>query len=341
MEADYRHRPGAHCGSTSLRNLSDHYGWGFDEAECFGLGAGVGFSYSDDGPADRMIMGRAPHLESAFFEHLGIAVTDTAGQDRAAAWDALAERVAEGPVLVFVDLGYLPYFGTETHFGPHTILVTAIEGERVTVSDSEFDDPQTVDRDAFDRAWSSDQGFGPLERRWLAVDDPAVTATVETATRDAIERACRSMREGGDGCGSQGGDSWEDQNGESWGTQGVAGIRAFAEALPDWNALDDPKWTARFAYQNIERRGTGGGAFRHLYADFLDSLGTEVGPGSVLADRTYAVADDWTTVAMTLQLASEEAAPADRRERFETAAAQVGAIADEEAALFEDLAAAV
>ena len=325
MASAYRHRPGAHCGSTALRNLSAHHGWALDEAACFGLGAGIGFSYVDGGPADRLLMGRSAHLEPAFFDHLGIPVTRAMGQDRQAAWDALASRVADGPVIVFVDLGYLPYFDTDTHFGPHTILAVDVAEDAVTVSDSEFDDLQTVDRDAFDRAWSSEKGFGPLERRWLAVDDPTPTVPVESATREAIDLAARTMLGGGEG----------------WGSQGVAGIRALADALPDWNDLPDPQWTARFAYQNIERRGTGGGAFRLLFADFLDTLGVAAGFEARLAEHAVAIADDWTTVGMTLRLASEGNDPAERAKRFETASQQVAAIADEEERLFEALDAAV
>ena len=305
--------------------MATAYGLDLDEAECFGLGAGIGFSYVAAGPAARMIMGRAAHLEAAFFEHLGIAVTHESGGDREEAWATLADRVAAGPVMAFVDLGYLPYFDTDTHFGPHTIVVTDVSVDGVTVSDSEFEQPQPVGREAFDRAWSSEQGFGPVDRRWLAVDDPTPTVDGPAATRAAVSLAAETMVSGGD----------------DWGTQGVAGIEAFAAALPDWNDLPDPQWTARFAYQNVERRGTGGGAFRRLYADFLASLGTGAGLDPALAERTRAVADEWTALAETLRRASECEDPTERAANFERAADRAADIADAEASLFADLDAAV
>lgn len=63
MVVDYPHTPGDHCGSASLRNVADHYEWGFDEAACFGIGAGIGFSYATYEAASRMIMGRNAHLD--------------------------------------------------------------------------------------------------------------------------------------------------------------------------------------------------------------------------------------------------------------------------------------
>jgi hypothetical protein len=69
--AGFEHTPGAHCGSTSLRNLSNHYGWGFDETTCFGLASGLGFHYRElGGSPHRMFVGRPLWLERAFFENL-------------------------------------------------------------------------------------------------------------------------------------------------------------------------------------------------------------------------------------------------------------------------------
>jgi hypothetical protein len=314
----YRHAPGAHCGSAALRNLADHYGWGFDEAKCFGLGAGIGFEYSDSGPASRMIMGRGERLESAFFEHLGVPVTHREGASEADAWAALEDRLEAGPVAGFVDLYYLPYFDSDTHFGPHTVVVTDIEGDSVTVSDSEFPDPKVVDRRAFDDAWSSEHGFWPLKRRWLAVDDPEPTVGIEAATRTAIGRAAETMLGGGGGA-----------------------IRAFAEDLPGWTRFDDAGWTARFAYQNIERRGTGGGAFRRLYADFLDTLGVEAGLDDRFAERAGRIADDWTGLADVLRAVSETDEEGERADLLAGASERASDLADRERGLFADLAGAV
>ena len=324
MFTDYQHSAGEHCGSASLRNLADYYGWELDEASCFGLGAGIGYRYGGSEIASRMILGRNPHLETAFFENLGITTTEKEGQPKDTAWDALVNHLKSGPVLCFVDLFYLPYFGSDTHFGPHTILVIDSDDTSVTVSDSEFDDPQTVSRDAFDDAWSSDHGFWPIERRWLAVEKPIPAVATDTATLAAIEQATKTMLAGN-----------ENSDG------GVAAIRAFADDLPTWTRFDDMQWTARFAYQNIERRGTGGGAFRRLYATFLDTCGTDAGIPSDLAEQMHTIADDWTALGGLLREVSDTEDTAEPRNLLTEASNLAHDIADQEEALFDDLAATV
>jgi hypothetical protein len=66
--AGFDHAPGAHCGSTSLRNLADYHGWGFDEPTCFGLASGLGLRDRElDESPHRMFVGRPLWLERASF----------------------------------------------------------------------------------------------------------------------------------------------------------------------------------------------------------------------------------------------------------------------------------
>jgi len=51
---------------------------------------------------------------------------------------------------------------------------------------------------------------------------------------------------------------------------GLEGLKILAERLGHWGEAPDWKWCARFTYQVIEKRGTGGGAFRLLYQRFLE-----------------------------------------------------------------------
>ncbi|SMN02299.1 hypothetical protein SPONL_957 [uncultured Candidatus Thioglobus sp.] len=52
--------------------------------------------------------------------------------------------------------------------------------------------------------------------------------------------------------------------------EGITAMEKAVEDIPTWQYLQDWKWHARFAYQSLEKRGTGGGNFRFMYADFLD-----------------------------------------------------------------------
>ncbi|EFW91447.1 hypothetical protein ZOD2009_15111, partial [Haladaptatus paucihalophilus DX253] len=121
-----------------------------------------------------------------------------------------------------------------------------------------------------------------------------------------------------------------------WHSQGIDGIRRFAADLPSWTALEDSGWCARFAYQNIERRGTGGGAFRRLYADFLDHVASDLELEGEIPDRFHAVADDWTGLGDTLKEASEVEGEK-QGALFEDASEQAAALADREERLFTRL----
>jgi hypothetical protein len=67
---------------------------------------------------------------------------------------------------------------------------------------------------------------------------------------------------------------------------------------------EDWRWCARFGYQVIERRGTGGGAFRLMYSRFLE----EAGRPEAALDAADAAAR-WTELAGAFHAASESEEP--------------------------------
>lgn len=331
---EFHHAGGAHCGSTSLRNLSDYYGWGFSEPECFGLASGLGFTYFELPRSPwRMFVGRPMWLERAFFDHLDIPHTDREGDDWPDAWADVTDRLDGGdPVMVFVDLYYLDYYGTDTHFAPHSLLVVGYDetargpdgSEGVAyMADSEFEEVQPLPLDSLRAAWASKDVL-PLSNRWLAVDgDPR--ADSDAALREAVRETARYML-----------DPPESPRPGGFGEEGLPGVRALAEDLPNWTDLEDPSWTARFGYQNIERRGTGGGAFRGLYAPFLDEHAADLGRPDA-TERMHAIAADWTAVGDLLYDASETDDEAERGDLLIETGDAVADIADREEALYRGL----
>jgi hypothetical protein len=342
----FEHAPGAHCGSTSLRNLSDYHGWGFDEPTCFGLASGLGFHYRElDESPHRMFVGRPLWLERAFFANLGIPTTDREGEGFETAWAAVRERLDDGdPVMAFVDLYHLDYYDTSTHFAPHSLLLVGYDEEAdaaeapnadadagtgvVYASDSEFGSVQAVPRSSFRAAWASD-AVVPLSNRYLVPEGDPTAGTVE-ATERAIRETATYMLDPDTSPYPLAPDA----------THGVAGIRALAADLPSWTDLPDPGWTARFAYQNVERRGTGGGAFRGLYAPFLDAVEREVGLEG-FGQRMHDVAEGWTAVGGTLREASEIDSAGGFATHLRSASDAVHELADREATLYEEALAAL
>ena len=91
------------------------------------------------------------------------------------------------------------------------------------------------------------------------------------------------------------------------GTSSVETIRKWAEDLPGWRDLADWKWTSRFTYQVICRRGVCGAAFRWFYRDFLEEVSPVLSPlcGAGLADEMDNIGQKWYDMGMLFREISE------------------------------------
>jgi hypothetical protein len=113
--------------------------------------------------------------------------------------------------------------------------------------------------------------------------------------------------------------------------EGLPALRRFAAQVADWpDEAEDWQWCARFCYQVIERRGTGGGNFRLMYSRFLEEVGHQQAP---LAAETAGL---WTTLAGRLLAASEEDEP--RPEIWSGVGAAAAEVLDAEERLWPALA---
>ena len=82
--------------------------------------------------------------------------------------------------------------------------------------------------------------------------------------------------------------------------QGIPALRRLAAEVGCWpEQAEDWRWCARFLYQVIERRGTGGGNFRLLYSRFLEEA------GCAEASLAAEAAAGWSSLAAAAQAASE------------------------------------
>jgi hypothetical protein len=299
MVPGFRHLPGHHCGSTALRNLLDFHGIELSEELAFGLGAGACFYYFtlEQGSPSRFTNGRVAQLEETFRELTGGALEVRTFDSPEEAWDGARAEVDGGrPALLLTDLYYLDHYGRSAHFPGHAVVLAGYDDELAWLSDTAFEDLQTTSLDSLKEARHSQQPIFPLEGH--AIDLPEGT---ELSRDDliahapkAIERAASQMLEPplGD-------------------FEGLLALRRFAGEVGDWpGATEDWQWCARFLYQVIERRGTGGGNFRKMYSRFLEEAGREE---AVLAREA---SDAWSAVALAARTASEpdEANPAHWRD---------------------------
>jgi hypothetical protein len=189
------------------------------------------------------------------------------------------------PVLLLTDLYYLDHYGRSAHFPGHAVVLAGYDDELAWLSDTAFEDLQTTSLESLKEARHSQQPIFPLDGH--SIDLPE---GVELSREDllahapkAIDRAANQMLEPplGD-------------------FEGLPALRRFASEVGGWpEAAEDWQWCARFLYQVIERRGTGGGNFRKMYARFLEEAGYDE---SAIASEA---SEDWTRLALAARTASE------------------------------------
>jgi hypothetical protein len=327
----FQHRPGVHCGSTALADALRVRGLDLTEAMAFGLGAGLGFYYLDS-PAlspTRLFIGRQWPLEVTACEVLGAPVAVRTEKEAGPAWEGVRAALDRGiaPVLS-TDLRFLPYWNTASPFNGHRVVLAGHdEGRGVAfLADTEREALQEVPLDALERARASNgQPLGFTGRLWLEIDAPRAPVRWREAVGEALRRQSRHLLLVQDGY------------------TGMSALERFAAEVPRWHELArdeaDRAWCFRFAYQCIERRGTGGGNFRLLYARFLDEAARHHPAVERLGlpSRMRAIAAGWTLLAKSFKDLSEKpgaGAPAE-------VAARVQALAVEERRYHEDVAARV
>ena len=294
----YRHRPGNHCGSTALRNLFAFDGVEISEEMALGLGAGVCFYYLhlDGRSPSRFTNGRVGRLEEQFLELTRAGLRLDTFDSPEASWDAARQAVDDGrPALLLTDLFYLDHYGNSAHFPGHAVVLAGYDDEVAYLSDTGFEELQTTRLEHLAQARHGTHPVFPLEGQMVTVADPAALTDPRAAAPAAIARNAAQML--------------EPPMGEY---EGLPALRRFAAEVGGWpGELDDWQWSARFCYQVIERRGTGGGNFRLMYSRFLAEVGRDE---AALAGDAAA---EWTELAAALLAASEsEAADAGEWERI-------------------------
>lgn len=289
----YVHTPGHHCGSTALRNLLGFHGVAdLSEEMAFGLGAGACFYYvvlADASPT-RWFNGRTARLEENFDQLTGAALrlrTFEEGDD--GAWEAARGEVDAGnPVLLLTDLYYLDHYGNSAHFPGHAVVLAGYDEQYAHLSDTGFEQLQTTTRlEDLDRARHSGHPAYPLSGHMFTANAGVTQEQLRAAIPGAIDRAAQAMV--------------ASELGEF---SGLGAVERLAKEAGSWpEVAEDWRWCARFGYQVIERRGTGGGAFRLLYSRFLAEAGR---PEAPLAAEAAA---RWTELAGAFHAASERDDP--------------------------------
>ena len=257
----------------------------------FGLGAGPCFYYValEEASPTRWFNGRTARLEESFRDLTGAALEmRTFEEGDGDAWEAAGPRSTPAtPSSFLTDLYYLDHYGNSAHFPGHAVVLAGYDDEVAHLSDTGFEELQTTRLENLDKARHSSHPAYPLAGHMFTVSDTVDPGRLQAAIPAAIEQTAKEML--------------EPAFGEFAGLPAIKRLAAEAGSWPE--VAEDWQWCARFGYQVIERRGTGGGAFRLMYSRFLEEAGR---PEAPLAAEAAA---RWTELATAFHAASERDAP--------------------------------
>ena len=267
--------PGYHCWSNSLTKIYHHYGLPLSEEMLFGLGEGINFMYWEQKGTPPFIGGRGniKTFVQDIGRRTGVNVIEKSTTSTRKAQKALLQQMEkQEPLMVRVDMGFLPYydFGEDYHFGSHTIVVCGYDGQdRVLISDMDSSAsgkkgglyaPMTMEE--IGRARGSTYKPFPPKNTYFKFE----FATAHPPKAEDILSAIR-------------------QNSEAMlnppiSNFGIKGVRRTAKEITRWpKRFDDEELRGNLFmfYIMSEIGGTGGGMFRPMYGRFLEEAAAVTG----------------------------------------------------------------
>jgi hypothetical protein len=254
---------GKHCQTAALKNVLAYHGLHLSEEMLLGLGGGIGFIYwyMKMMPSP-LIGGRSSGKDEIFLRNVCKRIGAEADLFQTTSVNRGHEKLKgllreNEPAYTFVDMAYLPYMALPevAHFGGHTIVVFGLDEQedQVYISDR-GEKPVTITIDDLKKTRSSKfPPFSP-KNKLLRIEYPSKIGDLEKGVKEGIGECCINMLK------------------PPIKNFGLEGIKKWANLVPKW-----PKQFKGIdlcgclfnTYIYIEIGGTGGSAFRPMYAQFL------------------------------------------------------------------------
>ncbi|NDJ74769.1 MAG: BtrH N-terminal domain-containing protein [Chloroflexi bacterium] len=276
-----------HCVTGSMRHIYLFHAHDISEDMLLGVGGGVGYIYWAQKGALPTMGGRridkVRGFEPVTAARTGVQVEAHRTTSAAKAERTLLEQLDAGqPVMLQVDMGFLPYFdfgGEEYHFGGHVVVAWGYDAANHTVLIADRDSElHPVPMAALAAARGSTHKPFPPKNCWWTWDFSQKRAPTGDEVRQAIHEQAHDMLH------------------PPISNIGVAGIRKAAQMVLTWPRTMDPdrlRLALFNAYIFIDAvGGTGGGTFRYMFSRFLREGAAFTG-----GDRLLAVADDFQHIA--------------------------------------------
>jgi hypothetical protein len=309
--AGFRSLETHHCVTGSMLHIYDFHRHPISEDMLLGLGAGLGFIYWHMKGMPPMFGGRGnvgrpgeEGLEVTAGRRTGVRVEKHYTGSAKKAEKVLLEMLEAGqPVMMNVDMGFLPYFTDlpdDFHFGGHVIAIGGYDAETRRALVADRDKPlHPVSLDDIAKARGSTFKPFPPRHMWFTFDFSRKRQPHPEEIRQAIREVSTTMLEG------------------PISNIGVRGIRKAAKRTlkwPDTMNEEELRWACFNNFIFIDATGgTGGGIFRYMYGRFLEE-GARITGDERLADvgsDMRSIGDLWQEVAMIFKRGSEIDNPVD------------------------------
>jgi hypothetical protein len=304
---DYPHRVAGHCGSGALRDLLEWAGLGWGDAPgeglVFGLGGGLGFTYlrlADLSPPIYLV-GRSSDLEVDLLTRLGAEVDLRASNDPVVGWGWVRRELQQGrPVMVWADIGELPYLNVRLRMSRHDIVVIGYDDARemAYVVDNDRAEVQEVPYAALARARASRSFPVPTRHTTYLVRWPPQLPDLHRAAASALRSSVQHLQDG-EASIIPGAALLP---AEAVSAAGLVGVSVFAKDVEQWPELlreADLDVALRSLSAFVEKAGTGGGLFRRLQSEFCFDVArrTEVAELAQAGTALLQCADGWSALA--------------------------------------------
>jgi hypothetical protein len=272
-----------------------------------------------------------------FFKDLGhrcgVVIESKSTSSVKKARDELVEKMGlRKPVMLFGDMGYIPWFShfpDDYHFGGHTFVICGFNwGDTFLASDL---DPKaigtkkgfyaTITMEQLEKARNSHHKPLPPKNTWLEFDfngfHPPTPEDIYSSIRQTIN----------------------DMLNPPISNAGIRGIRRTGREMQKWIRMFDEK-TARAVLFNlhvfIDIGGTGGGIFRFMYARFLKEA-AEITANPALSEISEIIEDSGRQFSETGKLFMNPESPYDMEDRIKQANNRLNDIANMETVAYKQL----
>jgi hypothetical protein len=286
----FRHMMAAHCESGTVTALLNHHGLKISEPMVFGIAGGIFFGYMKPPMMDFPIFvarSRPGQIRSKFAKRTGVKYMARKFKNPKEAEKELDRLLDQNqPVAVQVDFFYMDYFPAwlRVHINVHFINVIGREGNKYFISDSYHPEIAEIDRETMLKARFAGGSMAPKGFMFYPVYIPE-KIDLEKAVKEGIKSATFNMLK------------------IPMPFLGVKGIRRFADKIIDWPnyARDNDQLADKIFKINIliEDQGTGGGAFRFIYASFLQEASKILNNPKLneLSKEIMEIGDGWRELA--------------------------------------------